>query len=222
VHSLAEKRRRLDEETGTAAVSGTPSCARADARPLDRDVQMKYDIAKNEDGPLSRTVRPPELSKKAKGKQKVQKTEHRADAKLGLGQNSDGLMSDKHPGLDERLRNIETHLSVRYVPSPPRGLLDRLKFLENHIVQLEKEYPPWAALHFNQPKRGWPPPPRSTPIIVPAHMRLPTKDPPPQPSDPGITAKFKKSNSSLHRAVMERLEVKQAMSDLTAGSGSGG
>jgi hypothetical protein len=40
------------------------------------------------------------------------------------------------------------------VPSPPRFLLDRLKFLENHIVRLEKEYPPWAALHFNQPNRG--------------------------------------------------------------------
>ena len=40
------------------------------------------------------------------------------------------------------------------VPSPPRFLLDRLKFLENHIIRLEKEYPPWAALHFNQPNRG--------------------------------------------------------------------
>lgn len=40
------------------------------------------------------------------------------------------------------------------VPSPPRSLLDRLRFLEDHIVHLEKEYPPWAALHFNQPKRG--------------------------------------------------------------------
>lgn len=40
------------------------------------------------------------------------------------------------------------------VPAPPRTLLARLRFLEDHIIQLEKEYPPWAALHFNQPKRG--------------------------------------------------------------------
>ncbi len=40
------------------------------------------------------------------------------------------------------------------VPSPPRSLLDRLKFLEDHLVHLEREYPPWAALHFNQPRRG--------------------------------------------------------------------
>lgn len=40
------------------------------------------------------------------------------------------------------------------VPAPPRHLLARLQFLEDHIIQLEKEYPPWAALHFNQPNRG--------------------------------------------------------------------
>jgi len=40
------------------------------------------------------------------------------------------------------------------VPSPPKLFLDRLKFLEDHLIQLEKDYPPWAALHFNQPNRG--------------------------------------------------------------------
>lgn len=40
------------------------------------------------------------------------------------------------------------------VPSFPLSLLDRLRFLEDHIIHLEKEYPPWAALHFNQPRRG--------------------------------------------------------------------
>ena len=40
------------------------------------------------------------------------------------------------------------------VPSPPASLLDRLRFLEDHIVHLERDYPPWAALHFNQPHRG--------------------------------------------------------------------
>lgn len=40
------------------------------------------------------------------------------------------------------------------VPLPPRSLLDRLKYLEDHVIHLEKEYPPWAALHFNQPNRG--------------------------------------------------------------------
>ena len=26
--------------------------------------------------------------------------------------------------------------------------------LEDHIIKLEKDYPAWAALHFNQPNRG--------------------------------------------------------------------
>ena len=40
------------------------------------------------------------------------------------------------------------------MPAPPRTLLARLQFLEDHIIRMEKEYPPWAALHFNQPNRG--------------------------------------------------------------------
>jgi hypothetical protein len=40
------------------------------------------------------------------------------------------------------------------VPLPPASLLHRIKFIEDHIIQLEREYPPWAALHFNQPRRG--------------------------------------------------------------------
>ena len=43
---------------------------------------------------------------------------------------------------------------MQKVPSPPASLLHRIKFVEDHIIQLEREYPPWAALHFNQPRRG--------------------------------------------------------------------
>lgn len=225
VYTPAEKKRQPNKDANSS-VADIPSCARVDAKALDRDVQMKYDIAKNEEGPLSRTVKILEPSK-AKGKQKAGGSDSRMHTKVGFGQSQDDLTSDRHPGLDERLSNIEKHLAIRYVPSPPRFLLDRLKFLENHIVRLEKEYPPWAALHFNQPNRGWPPPPRSTPIIVPAHMRLPTKDAPLQQAEPSATSevqagkfKFRKSRSSLHRAVIERLEVQQAMSDLAPGSGS--
>ena len=37
------------------------SCARIDAKPVDKDIQMKYDIAKNEDGPLLKTVKHPDM-----------------------------------------------------------------------------------------------------------------------------------------------------------------
>ena len=51
--------------------------------------------------------------------------------------------------------DIAAHFQCSFiVPSAPLSLLERLRFLEDHIVHLEKEYPPWAALHFNQPNRG--------------------------------------------------------------------
>lgn len=206
---------------------------------------MKYDIAKNEDGPLRRTLKNDHV------------TSEQAASGTSQGRGSMATSADseaapeRYPALDERMRSVETHLAVRYVPSPPRSLLDRLKFLEDHIVRLEKEYPPWAALHFNQPSRGWPPPPRPTPIIVPSHLTSsaaqahgsqPTSHrdvPPPWPMhDPtaplgtasGNDAETTDSNtlktkgkiarnskSSLHRAVMERLEVQKAMHDLAGG-----
>ena len=78
---------------------------------------MKYDVARNEEGPLRRTVKAPthvgvkdEQSLKGKGKRKA------VDGEDGVDVNA-----ERHPGLDERLTNIETHLSVRYgkpFPSP--------------------------------------------------------------------------------------------------------
>jgi hypothetical protein len=138
------------------------------------------------------------------------------------------------------------------VPSPPASLLHRIKFIEDHVVQLEREYPPWAALHFNQPRRGvsftsylicirlfinghyqWPPPPRPTPVIVPSHLTSnPTADPLPGSSSVAessispapttysgkavteVRTKGRASRSSLHRAVLEKLEVQRAIEDL--------
>jgi len=142
-------------------------------------------------------------------------------------------------------------ISVLVVPSLPTLLLDKLKCLEEHIVRLEKDYPPWAALHFSQPKSAsisifsssflfiyilsfqWPPPPRLTPIIVPPQMRFcSTTSNSGQGSSTtgevsvktqngavgsgsGSGMKVKtKTTSSLHRAVLEKLEVQQAMQDL--------
>ncbi|KAN0132028.1 hypothetical protein V8E53_010065, partial [Lactarius tabidus] len=133
------------------------SCARADAKTTDRDVMMKFDIAKNEEGPLRRT-----LTAEVKAENQIPTDERAGGSSL--------VTANRHPGLDERLKNLETHLAMRYVPSPPASLLHRIKCVEDHIVQLERDYPPWAALHFNQPRRGWPPPPRPTPVIVPSHL----------------------------------------------------
>lgn len=190
---------------------------------------MKYDIAKNGEGPLTKTVKnnpaaplahsssscandsvAPEQSSSqvvssltpdraavySTKKRKYEAVEdpkygpdHAPPKRKGKGRTYDdgdseaaevdgeqlalaAATAEKHPGLHERLENIEAHLALRYgekpkastlpsaddqnltVPTPPRTLLARLKYLEDHIVRLEKEYPPWAALHFNQPNRG--------------------------------------------------------------------
>ncbi|KAI0066198.1 hypothetical protein BV25DRAFT_1821108 [Artomyces pyxidatus] len=219
----SHKRRRLDDQVAAdqTGENTDPSCARTDAKIVDRDIMMKFDVAKNEEGPLQRTMKTEENEGNlAKGENRVQ--------------NVDGEdTAQRHPGLDERIRSIETHLAVRYVPAPPVSLLRRLQFLEDHIIELEREYPPWAALHFNQPRRGWPPPPRTTPLIVPSHLTstapeasnsatdvssLTTIEP---QSKPGVEGKGKgrATKSSLHRAVLERLEVQKAIHDLN-GEGS--
>jgi hypothetical protein len=77
------------------------SCARTDARTVDRDVMMKFDIAKNEEGPLRRTM-----------KVEMKNANNRPSDKTIEGDHS--VTASRHPGLDERLKNLETHLAMRY------------------------------------------------------------------------------------------------------------
>ena len=78
----------------------------------------------------------------------------------------------------------------------------------------------------------WPPPPRTTPIIVPPHLRdttstsgsttpmdsnNPSKFTTSKPKSKPKTKSNTKAKSSLHRAVMERLQVQRAMGDLEPG-----
>lgn len=85
---------------------------------------MKYDIAKNEDGPLRRTVKGPD-GKEARAKEK-------------LGATADDTPSELQPAIDERLKNIESHVAVRYgnvsscIPELPCLML-RKKFLHHHV-----------------------------------------------------------------------------------------
>ncbi|KLO14580.1 hypothetical protein SCHPADRAFT_996451 [Schizopora paradoxa] len=238
LQSVSERRRNASsQETENAEdvdmVPGeaeSSSCARVDAKPQNREVQMKYDIAKNEDGPLKKTIRGDRESQTGD-----QQNRQRIDMDHPVVKLEDTAYN--HPGLLERFTNFETHLAVRFVPSPPHSLIDRIRFLEDHIITLEKNFPPWAALHFNQPNRGWPPPPRVTPIIVPSHLTSSMQnsggpDSSHGTSDPSTNSsrattapakgKSGRGKSSLHRAVMERLEVQRALGDLAGGAGSSG
>ena len=62
---------------------------------------MKFDIAKNEEGPLRRTL-------------KVE-VKHENDRSTDKVIESDQMVTaNRHPGLDERLNLLETHLAMRY------------------------------------------------------------------------------------------------------------
>lgn len=112
-------------------------------------------------------------------------------------------------------------------------------------AQSWREYPTDAAVfEYNSIFSQWPPPPRPTPIIVPSHL---TSTAAREPAELGTSntasgglastpaghstpvaetteAKGKAkpgrhTKSSLHRAVMERLEVQKAINDLTGEGG---
>ncbi|KAJ7187923.1 hypothetical protein C8R46DRAFT_877498 [Mycena filopes] len=256
LHSLAERKRKRDPaDEGDDAPPDSPdgeakddpsSCARTDAKPVDRDVQMKYDIAKNHDGPLRRTTRQkskpaappppvaapaasPTTSTRTKTKQQQQQLKKSASPATVKSDPESTKAASVHFALDQRVENIESHFSVRYVPGPPDTLLSRLAYLEEHIVRLEKDYPPWAALHFNQPNRGWPPPPRATPIIVPANQRSLSTNTASLPTvvtvgGVNVNVKTKNTGSSLQRAIMDKIAVNEARADLAgaAVAGEGG
>ncbi|KAJ3514098.1 hypothetical protein NLJ89_g2577 [Agrocybe chaxingu] len=289
LHTLIEKKRVIFSDSTESPGSDdglqvveVSSCARVDARPIDRDKQIKYDIHNNAEGPLTRRAKvdtpaneqptnlpipalpnhkaPTEGDSRPQRKRKLGSAEEdrapvtefpsqsegkRSMSVLEEGNGDQAITAERHPGLYERVRNVEAHLAMRYVPSPPRTLLARLKYIEDHIVKLEKEYPPWAALHFNQPNRGWPPPPRTTPVIVPPHLRSVTATPiladagatlstarGPGSAKPiaglvvpgsasGTLVKQRNKDSSLRKAVLDRLEVQRAMSEMSGNGGQG-
>ena len=107
VDDSSSKEAAIEQQLEQTSLVEVPSCARTDAKPLNRETQMKYDIAKNEDGPLRRTMKgglPNEENCFNKGKQKA----------TLLGFNTENVTKEKHPGVSSRLGDIETHLAVRY------------------------------------------------------------------------------------------------------------
>lgn len=148
---IQAKRNELDESNRTEFLSRhDPSaddvtCARTDAREINRNIQMKFDIVNNEDGPLARS-----LSTFNDKKQHSQET-------ASSSNNSEKVTVD----ATERVNNIEQHLNIRLDEdaNPPFSIFERIKIVENTLMEIERQHPTWAAVHFNQPNRNFPPPP---------------------------------------------------------------
>jgi len=103
------------------------SCARVDAKYVDRGSQMKYDIAKNEAGPLNRTMRKeitsgtidPSVLVGSNGPLAETPLASAAPLKAGTKRafslvDDQRATSTQYPALSERLDNIEKHLALRY------------------------------------------------------------------------------------------------------------
>lgn len=313
------------------------SCARVDAKPIDRDKQITYDIAKYGEGPLKKipasTAIPSETissssaelppqplvkptpglshsldemqgrrkrkladldqtgmdqnlrSSKSKSKAKGKGKAKEKAASVPMEQEEEdvehfALLSatpEKHPGLDERLKNLETHLALRYGPFsfivchyyPVKFRIQQYLHLLEHswrdlsswktMSSSSRRNTPLGQLcisinrivvyvsivlkkFFTQLNQyfttQWPPPPRATPVIVPPQLRNTSFIAPPSssmnldtpsatqasniPSQPGgvlAGGKPRKANSSLHKAVLDRLEVQRAISEMS-GKGS--
>ncbi|RIA89302.1 hypothetical protein C1645_738746 [Glomus cerebriforme] len=128
----------LRKSTNPLDPNDEQSCARSDAAEINRNIQMKLDVVNNEDGPLARST--------------FTSTSHnRNDA-------NKRSLAELPRGVEERFQNIEKHLKVETVTPVPLSVYERLKVLEDKIIQLERDYPPWSAIHFNQPNRQFPHP----------------------------------------------------------------
>ncbi|KAI8981482.1 hypothetical protein BDB01DRAFT_794236 [Pilobolus umbonatus] len=214
---IQTKQNELDESNRTEFLNRHDpaaedvTCARTDAREINRNIQMKFDIVNNEDGPLARSL--------------VAYNDSKAEA----NDNKNTTDSTTSVDMEERLTNIEDHLNVKYDPSakPSFSVVERIKILEDTLIEIERQHPMWAAVHFSQPNRSYPPPPPVTYIKRPdtnsdsIHnsndsnpiSHIPTPDNSyistqinAAPYKNRTTKLVGRSNSSLTRAVIEQLQ----------------
>ncbi|KAJ2766726.1 hypothetical protein IWQ57_004250, partial [Coemansia nantahalensis] len=128
-----------DEFLVTGGGGGEDTCARTDARGAGCGVKLQADLGKDNSSALGRSTASWLKSDDCAG----------AAAALPLD------------GLEERVENIRDHLNVRFVPEEA-DIYRRVAALEDRIMLLEREFPPWSAEHFKQPGRRYMQPPPVT------------------------------------------------------------
>ncbi|KAI9327046.1 hypothetical protein BDR26DRAFT_809107, partial [Obelidium mucronatum] len=106
------------------------TCARTDAKEINRNTQMKLDLAVNEEGPLDKST-------------------HLGTARDDGMKTQYSTKGNTLVHLQSRLATIEQHLRIKIDPNSSLGMHQRLKVLEDAIIQLEEKYPCWSAVHFD-------------------------------------------------------------------------
>ncbi|KAI8387415.1 hypothetical protein BD560DRAFT_382419 [Blakeslea trispora] len=186
---IQAKRNELDESNRTEFLSRhDPSaddvtCARTDAREINRNIQMKFDVVNNEDGPLARSLQ---------STKQTMVTDQLSEA-----------------DMNERLQNLQDHLHVKIdtAAEPPFTVHERIQILENTLMDIERQHPKWAAVHLNQPNRAFPPPPPITYITRPKEQEETayTTQIHAYNNEPTQLKAHGRANSSLTRAVIDQL-----------------
>lgn len=140
------------------------SCARVDAKPVDRDKQMKFDIAKNGEGPLTKTVKQPAagpppantapalspstaanlqqaeqapVSLAQEKKRKLGELDHEqivAASKPKLKRKLKGKGKETTEILDEVAQEDEETFEARFTADDMPGVGERLKNIEEHFA----------------------------------------------------------------------------------------
>lgn len=124
-----------EEFIDTVALESSDA-SRVRAKLLRTEEHIVSSVVDNQDGPLSRSV--------------ISSTSGKLISPHGNDQ-SWGPETKTSFHMDERVRNIETHMGIVVSPAD-RSLLDRIKVLEDKILKIEQFYPQIAAHVFNYGK----------------------------------------------------------------------
>lgn len=122
-----------NQEEFIETVDGVDLPARLCPRKVIKENHIKSTVVDNQEGPLSRSI--------------VSSTSGKLVSPHGLNIFSDPDRPTFN-GLEERVRNIETHLSIVVAPLD-KSLAERVKILEDKILKIEQFYPQIAAHVFN-------------------------------------------------------------------------
>ncbi|KAJ2610756.1 hypothetical protein H4S08_003475 [Coemansia sp. RSA 1365] len=163
------------EEFLVERIGNEDTCARTDAKGVSCGVKVLTESVQGEKNSLDKSTIPRQIS-------------------LSDGAKA-GRPSEEVPlsGLEERVNNIRDHLSVAFVPEAV-SIHRRVAALEDRIMQLERDFPPWSAEHFNQPCRRYVQPPqpvvyRVLPLSGTTQATAPASIPASIPTSPPVSEK---------------------------------
>ncbi|KAJ2357679.1 hypothetical protein GGF43_001313 [Coemansia sp. RSA 2618] len=142
---IAQQRKGIDrsnrDEFLTTSDGSEETCARTDAKGANCGVKLQAELVQNNNTALGRST----------------------DQNSKQHDECDSNSAEPQPlsGLEERVENVRDHLNVQFVPETA-DVYHRVSALEDRIMMLEREFPPWSAEHFNQPRRRYTQPPPVT------------------------------------------------------------